>query len=117
MPLLPNGLRTLAALILLSPWVVAQDRKPAAAKGEVVSELGKSVMYVIQAKNGDYWFGSNERGVYRYHGEALVNHTAKDGLVATECGGDVTGNVYLTTYEGISKFDGRAFTTLSVPYS
>ena len=75
-------------------------------------------MYVFQAKNNDYWFGSNDRGVYRYDGKALVNFTTKDGLVSNRIRGiqeDKSGNIYFTTYEGISKFDGQAFTTLSVP--
>ena len=98
----------------------SNDKKAPVAKGETVSELGKSVMYVFQAKNNDYWFGSNDRGVYRYDGKALVNFTTKDGLVSNRIRGiqeDKSGNIYFTTYEGISKFDGQAFTTLSAPAS
>jgi ligand-binding sensor domain-containing protein len=93
------------------------DRKSTPAKGEIVSELGRSVMYVHQANNNDYWFGSNDRGVYRYDGKALVNFTTKDGLVSNRIRGiqeDRSGGIYFTTYEGISKFDGKSFTTLSV---
>ncbi len=123
MPLRTNGLLALATLSLLSAWVVAQDRRADSpdmkpAKGEVVAELGKSVMYVFQANNKDYWFGSNDRGVYRYDGKSLVNFTTNDGLVSDRIRGiqeDKAGNVYFTTYEGISRFDGRAFTTLSTP--
>lgn len=95
----------------------SNDKKTTVAKGEIVSELGKSVMYVFQAKNNDYWFGSNDRGVYRYDGKIIVNFTTKDGLCSHQIRGiqeDKSGNVYLTTYEGISKFDGKSFTTLSV---
>lgn len=94
------------------------DPKAPVAEGEIVSELGKSVMYVFQAKNNDYWFGSNDRGVYRYDGKTLVNFTAKVGLVSNRIRGiqeDKAGNIYLTTYEGISRFDGRVFTTLNAP--
>src|SRR5262245_23782786 len=96
----------------------SNDMKAPVAKGETVPELGKSVMYVFQARNNDYWFGSNDRGVYRYDGKALVNFTTKAGLVSNQIRGvqeDTSGNIYFTTYEGISKFDGRAFTTLSAP--
>ena len=95
----------------------SNDQNAPVAKGETVSELGKSVLYVFQAKNNDYWFGSNDRGVYRYDGKAIVNFTTKDGLVSNQIRGvqeDKSGNIYFTTYEGISKFDGQAFTTLSV---
>src|SRR5262245_27334675 len=96
----------------------SNDKKAPVAKGETVPELGKSVMYVFQAKNNDYWFGSNDRGVYRYDGKSLVNFTTKDGLVSNRIRGvqeDKAGNVYFTTYEGISKFDGQTFTTLGAP--
>ncbi len=95
----------------------SNDNKETVATGEIVSELGKSVMYVLQAKNNDYWFGSNDRGVYRYDGKSLVNFTTKDGLVSNRIRGvqeDKAGNIFFTTYEGLSKFDGQAFTTLSV---
>jgi ligand-binding sensor domain-containing protein len=129
-----NDLRALMALALiaaLSACAVGQDKspkssekvsgddqKPTPANGKIVSELGKSVIYVLQAKNNDYWFGSNDRGVYRYNGKTLVNFTTKDGLVSNRIRGvqeDKAGNIYFTTYEGISKFDGRAFTTLIAP--
>ncbi len=96
------------------------DSNVAVAKGEIVSELGKSVTYVFQAKNGDYWFGSDDRGVYRYDGREFVNFSTKDGLCSDRIRGgqeDTTGNIYFTTYEGISKFDGKSFTTLSVSNS
>ncbi len=138
MALLSNGLRAAGhlpyqaaclrhaaiALVLiaaLSACAAGQDKKPEQkAKGETVTELDKAIYYIFQAKDNTYWFGSNERGVYRYNGEALVNFTRKDGLVSNRIRGiqeDKAGNIYFTTYEGISKFDGQAFTTLSVTAS
>ena len=134
MALLTSDVRALATLSLLAAFSAcasgqdkpakteqkadSNDKQATAATGEIVSELGKSVMYVFQAKDNTYWFGSNDRGVYRYDGKALVNFTTKDGLVSNQIRGiqeDKSGNIYFTTYEGISKFDGRAFTTLSAP--
>ncbi len=96
------------------------DLNESVAEGEIISELGKSVMYVFQAKNDDYWFGSNDRGVFRYDGSVIVNFTTRDGLCSDRIRGiqeDKSGNIYFTTYEGISKFDGKSFTTLSVSTS
>ena len=99
------------------------DAKPpqnAVAKGEIVSELDKAIFYIFQTKDDTYWFGSNDRGVYRYNGKTIVNFTMKDGLCSHRIRGiqeDEAGNIYFTTYEGISKFDGQAFTTLSVSSS
>jgi ligand-binding sensor domain-containing protein len=106
---------------VLSGGAAGQDKGPKApppVRGEVVSDLDPAILYVFQARDGTYWFGSNERGVYRYTGKALVNFTTKDGLVGNRIRGiqeDKAGNVYFTTYEGISRFDGRAFTTLVAP--
>src|SRR4029434_9995141 len=98
----------------------ADDKNATVAKGETVSEMSKSLLYVFQAKNNDYWFGSDDRGAYRYNGKTVVNFTTKDGLCSNRIRGiqdDKAGNIYFTTYEGISKFDGHAFTTLGVSAS
>lgn len=112
--MLNHSLRVLTALLLLSPAAFGEDQKA----GVAVKELGKGVMYVHQAKNGDYWFGSNDHGAYRYDGKTLTNFTTKDGLASNRIRGvheDKSGSIYFTTYEGISKFDGKAFTTLKAP--
>ena len=107
----------------------ANDKKATVAKGETVSELDKAIMHVFHAKNGDYWFGSKERGVYRYDGKNLVNFTTKDGLPHNHVGGiqeDKAGNLYFTTSsdydavrrrfaQAISRFDGKTFSALTVP--
>jgi len=111
------------------PKADVKDQKPAVAKGEVVSALDPAIWRVHHAKNGDYWFGSRERGVYRYDGKTLVNFTAKDGLDYDHVGGiqeDKAGNIYFPTTavsdadrrkfkQGVSRFDGKAFSPLAVP--
>lgn len=111
------------------PKADGKEPKPAVVKGEVVSELDKAIWRVHQAKNGDYWFGSKERGVYRYDGKTLVNFTTKDGLNYDPVGGiqeDKAGNIYFPTTvvpdadrrkfkQGVSRFDGKAFSPLAVP--
>ncbi len=92
---------------------------PPPAVGTVVTEVSRGCWYVYQAKNGDYWFGSDGQGVYRWAGEGkpLVNYTTADGLSANSIRGiqgDQAGNVFFTTFAGICKFDGRAFSTLPV---
>lgn len=134
----------LALAAALSPGVAAQDKDPparseptadrkdqtpAVARGEVVSELDKAIWHVFQARNGDYWFGSYDRGVYRYDGKTLVNFTTKDGLSYDHVGGiqeDKAGNIYFPTVSdsgadrrkpthGVSRFDGKAFRPLAAP--
>src|SRR5262249_25971083 len=105
------------------PKADGKDQKPAVAKGEVVSELDPAIWRVHHAKNGEYWCGSRERGVYRYEGKPLVSFTKKDGLDYDHVGGiqeDNSANIYSPTTavsgadrrkfkQGVSRFDGKAF--------
>ncbi|MBK8286376.1 MAG: hypothetical protein IPK97_16700 [Ahniella sp.] len=134
----------LALLAALSSGVTAQDKSLSAkseqnasakdqtqtvAKGEVVSELDSAIWRVHHARNGDYWFGSQDRGVYRYDGKTLVNFTTIDGLNYDPSGNireDKSGNIYFPTTgvsdadgrkfkQGVTRFDGKAFSPLAVP--
>jgi hypothetical protein len=110
-------------------WPTNQPAHSTIAKGDTVSEMSNSLWYVFQARNNDYWFGSNGEGVYRYDGKTITHFTTKDGLFANRIRGiqeDKAGNIYFTTTEqvftplavqpthpgGISKFDGKTFSTL-----
>jgi ligand-binding sensor domain-containing protein len=85
------------------------------AIGEVVTKLGNRLWYVFQDKKNNYWFGSNGEGVYRYDGKTVVNFTTKNGLAndtIRQIQEDKLGNIFITTFGGINKFDGKTFTTL-----
>ncbi len=102
-----------------APKAGDNDQKTTVAKGEIVTELDKAIWHVFQARNNDYWFGSHDRGVYRYDGKTLVNFTAKDGLCDDSLGlggiqEDKSGNIYFNTAKGISRFDGTSFATLTI---
>jgi ligand-binding sensor domain-containing protein len=87
------------------------------AIGKSVKELDKEIWVIFQAKNNDHWFGSNGQGVFRYDGKSLTQFTTKEGLVddrVREIQEDKSGNIYINTSGGLSKFDGRKFTTLPV---
>lgn len=87
-------------------------------KDDTLTELGKSIMVIHQDKNNNYWFGSWETGVYKYDGKELVNYTTKHGLLNNridEIKEDKFGNIYFSSANAtseISKFNGKAFTTL-----
>jgi len=106
------------------------DRPPIIAKGDTVRALADNTWYVFQDKKDIYWFGSDGQGVYRYDGKTITHFTTKDGLCANQIRGiqeDKSGNIYFATIEavvtppderpayraGISKFDGKTFSTLS----
>ncbi|NJM80426.1 MAG: hypothetical protein HC854_13910 [Flavobacterium sp.] len=91
-------------------------------KGDIVKELGKSVMVIYQDKKNNYWFGSWETGVYKYDGNTLVNYTTKHGLASNridEIKEDELGNLFFVSCypkQNIVKYDGKSFITLtSVP--
>ncbi len=87
------------------------------AKGTVVSEIDNQIWAVYQDTRGDFWFGSNGRGVYHYDGQALMQFTTTDGLVNNQIRGiqeDENGHIYIETPLGVSKFNGQEFVTLEV---
>ncbi len=86
--------------------------------GDTLKELGSNIMVIYQEKNNIYWFGSWEKGVYRYDGQTLINYTTKHGLLNNridEINEDTYGNIYFGSANeksSISKFNGNRFTTL-----
>lgn len=84
--------------------------------GDTVRELSKSIWIVFQATNGTYWFGSDTDGVYRFDGKTTIHFSADDGLSSNHIRSiqeDKHGNIYISTLEGINKFDGHIFTNLT----
>ena len=78
-------------------------------------KLDKKIWCIYQDQKNNYWFGSNGNGVFCYDGKTLKRYTTQDGLIDNSIRGiqgDHLGNVYIQTPEGISKFDGKTFTTL-----
>jgi ligand-binding sensor domain-containing protein len=87
------------------------------ALGDTVSQLDKAILVIFQDKSNNYWFGSDGQGVYRYDGKAILHFTTKDGLCNNrirEIQEDKSGNMYFNTFDGISQFDGKRFTKLSL---
>lgn len=82
---------------------------------DTVSELSKCIMFIFQASNGDYWFGCDGEGIFRYDGTTIVNYLEYNGLTNRFRGiqEDKKGNIYFTSIDGIRKFDGHSFSTLT----
>lgn len=92
----------------------AQSRAPL---GQVVSEIGNNVWVVYQDSRGHHWFGTDGAGVIRYDGKTLTRYSADHGLPndrIREIKEDKVGNIFISTLEGICKFDGEQFTLLRV---
>lgn len=105
--------------------------KKSAATGTWSTAIPKDssvITYAHQARlkgayndsTGDFWFylndwdGTANNGVYRYHNSSWANYTTADGLAANNINTlkiDSSGNVWVGTDSGVSKFDGSAWTT------
>lgn len=92
-----------------------QNQKNSLGIGQTVSELDDKIWAVYQDKKGNYWFGSNGNGVYLLEGKNLRQITTEDGLIDNTIRGiqeDKSGNIFIETPQGISKFNGSSFSTL-----
>lgn len=101
------------------------DKTAPLTVGDTVNKLGNNIMVVFQDTKNNYWFGSWETGLYRYdaslndsvgQGKTIIHFTTQSGLPNNrieEIKEDKSGNIYINTPKGISKFDGLMFTTLA----
>ena len=84
--------------------------------GRTVFEIDNRIWKIFQDTKGNYWFGSNGNGIYKFDQKTLKQFTTIDGLVHNQIRGiqeDKSGNLYFETSNGINKFDGQKFTTLT----
>lgn len=82
---------------------------------DTVQELGERLWYVYEDKKGNYWYGSNGEGVYKYDGKTILNYTTKSGLTndsIRQIQEDEKGNMFFSTLGGICKYDGKKMTPL-----
>jgi ligand-binding sensor domain-containing protein len=81
------------------------------------TSLDKNIRSIFQDSKGNYWFGTNGAGVYRYDTKTLTQFTIKAGLADNQVINiqeDELGNIWFGSGAfGISKFDGTKFTTYS----
>lgn len=80
-----------------------------------VNSIDKNIRSIFQDRNGNYWFGTNGAGVYRYDTKTLTQFSVKDGLADNQViyiQEDDLGNLWFGSGTfGISEFDGTKFTT------
>ena len=74
----------------------------------------------IRDKDGNLWFGTTSEGVYRYDGKEFTQFTKKDGLcdnLIFMIFEDRAGDIWFGSKATISRYDGKNFTTISIPSS
>jgi len=81
--------------------------------GDNVAALGSSIMIFYQAKDGQYWFGGDTDGVYRYDGETITHYPVKEGsrnILLYSVYIDHAGSLWLGTHDaGEYAFNGKEF--------
>lgn len=78
----------------------------------LVSQIGQYVVEAFQDSQGNLWFGTLEKGVARYDGQALTYLTMSDGLPSNRVVSileDKSGNLWFGTGSGLAKYDGKTF--------
>lgn len=72
----------------------------------------------LQDKEGNFWFGTTQNGLYKYDGKSFNQFTVKDGL---DCNKiyclleDNDGKIWVGTEEGLCFYDGKAFSKIQIP--
>jgi ligand-binding sensor domain-containing protein len=94
------------------------DRSPetvAEAKPSGVSlRFTSGIRSIFEDRQGRFWFGSQNEGVSRWDGHEFSYYTVADGLSGNQVRTiqeDAAGNLWFGTGHGISRFDGKSFTT------
>ncbi len=70
------------------------------------------VSAALKDKNGNIWFASSGRGVYRYDGKFFTNFTEKDGLNSNDVSciyEDNIGKLWFATSGGVCYYEGKTF--------
>lgn len=96
--------------------IESQKAKSVKDNGSIVSSLSDNITCMLQDKNGNYWFGTSNEGLYLYNNTTLTQFTNKNNL----CGNtiltiqeDAEGNLWVETNNSICKYDGISFQNLS----
>ncbi|MFT5198822.1 MAG: ligand-binding sensor domain-containing protein [Planctomycetota bacterium] len=85
--------------------------------GKTVKEIDPRIWKIHQDRKGDYWFGSNGSGIYRYDGKKVTQFTKADGLCGDQVRGIVEGadgRLFISTNGGVALFDGKSLTALEI---
>ena len=102
------------------------NRQPSQIDAEVKlpspKVYGKSdvVSCAFLDNEGVLWFGTNHEGVYSYDGESFKHYSEAEGLcnnAVFSITQDALGNLWFGTTEGLCKFNGKTFISVSIPWS
>lgn len=108
-------LLTIVITFLSCKGQIKTDNMATQSDDNSMVKLDEKIWSIYQDQKNNYWFGSNGNGVLLYDGKNLKRYTNQDGLVNNtirDIQEDYLGNIYIQTPKGVSKYDGKTFTTL-----
>lgn len=84
-------------------------------QGAKATALPDSTLIVYVDKKGTQWFGTNGRGLFKFEHNTLTQFTTEQGLsdnVISAIKEDAAGNIYVSTANGICRYNGTDITKL-----
>lgn len=85
-------------------------------KLNTAAQISEYVVEIFEDTKGNLWFGTVSDGAVRYDGKSITYFSTKDGLCDNTVVGineDKEGNIWFGTHNGISKYNGKTFTTFA----
>lgn len=76
--------------------------------------------YSIEDAEGNLWFGSYGKGLYKYNGKLFIHFGMEQGLnsdIIYSILQDKTGNIWVGTNKGLNRFDGNKFNSIPIVLS
>ena len=92
-------------------------RKSGALSFAQSTEIGE-IETLFTSREGELWVGSRRSGLFRYDGQDWQRYHAKEGLVANTIRSltqTADGSIWAATDRGVSRFDGRDWTSEALP--
>lgn len=80
-------------------------------------QISDFVRRIHEDHRGHMWFGTNGDGVIRYDGRTLERFDRREGFGGDAVRGiveDADGNVWFGTNEGLTRWDGSSFTSITI---
>ena len=74
------------------------------------------IFCILEDRKGNFWFGTYGSGAYYYDGKSFQNFTTRNGHAHNSVMPiyeDKAGIIWLGTGGGVSRYDGKTFTTFS----
>lgn len=114
--------RSCAVLVVASSACAVQDSVSTVKGGTkqvaAAASLTAHVRSIAQDQRGNMWFATDGEGLVRWDGKAFTHFTEKQGLpndYVRTVQVDGAGELWITTRNGLCRYDGNAFTRVPVP--